>query len=84
MTKKYENDIDYKGFNIVIWNDNGKRVFAIGNKEFPHMPFAKEYIDKIHNKDDAYQDANGVWRWNSNDRVPFEDILELLSLLLLS
>ena len=25
----------------------------------------------------AYQDAHGVWRWKSNDRVPFDDMLEL-------
>ncbi len=76
MSKKYENDIDYKGFNIVIWNDNGKRVFAIGTKEFPHMPFAKEYVDKILQKDEAYQDDEGVWRWKSSNNVPFEDMLE--------
>lgn len=76
MSKKYENDIDYKGHNIVVWNDNGNRIFAIGTKEFPHMPFAKEYIDKIHQKNDAYQDEEGVWRWKTNDRVPFKDMLE--------
>jgi imidazoleglycerol phosphate dehydratase HisB len=24
----------------------------------------------------AHQDANGIWRWNSNDRVPFDDMLQ--------
>jgi hypothetical protein len=45
--KKYENDIDYKGFNIVIWKESGKRVFAIGTKVFPKMSSAKEYVDNI-------------------------------------
>ncbi len=27
-------------------------------------------------KDSAYQDDKGVWRWKSNDRVPFADMLE--------
>jgi hypothetical protein len=25
---------------------------------------------------DAHQDANGFWRWNSNDQIPFGDMLE--------
>lgn len=25
---------------------------------------------------DAYQDQNGVWRWKSNDQIPFEDMLQ--------
>lgn len=25
---------------------------------------------------DAYQDDLGIWRWKSNDRVPFDDMLE--------
>lgn len=25
----------------------------------------------------AYQDANGVWRWKSNNNVPFDDMLEV-------
>ena len=76
MSKQYENDIDYRGFNIVVWKKDGNKVFAIGTKEFPHMPFAKKYIDNIHMKYDAYQDDDGVWRWKSNNRVPFKDMLE--------
>jgi len=26
--------------------------------------------------EEAYQDAMGIWRWKSNDRVPFDDMLE--------
>lgn len=78
--KKYENDIDYKGFNIVIWREDGKRIFAIGTKEFPNIVFAKEYVDNILNRDDAYQDDEGVWRWKSNNRVPFDDMLECWNL----
>jgi hypothetical protein len=76
MSKKYENDVDYKGFNIVIWKKDGNRIFAIGTKEFPHMLFAKEYIRNILKQQDAYQDKDGVWRWKSNNRVPFEDMLQ--------
>lgn len=77
MTKRnYENDIDYKGFNIIIWNDNGKRVFAIGNKDFPNIVIVKEWVDNIRKQEDAYKDDDGVWRWVSNDQVPFKEMLE--------
>lgn len=76
MTKKYENNIDYKGFNIVIWNDKGNRTFAIGTKEFPNIVFAKEYARDCAKFNDAYKDDEGVYRWKSNDRVPFDDMLQ--------
>ena len=73
---KCERVIDYKGFSIIIWNKRGNRSFFIGTKEFPHVPAAKEYINNITSKEDAYQDDEGVWRWKSNDRVPFDDMLQ--------
>ncbi len=78
--RKYENDIDYKGFNIVIWNDSGKRVFAIGTKDFANIVFAKEYVDKVQDKQNAYVDSEGVYRWKSSNRVPFDDMLECWAL----
>jgi hypothetical protein len=35
-----------------------------------------EMIKQAEMKNEAYQDNKGVWRWKSNNRVPFEDMLE--------
>ena len=28
------------------------------------------------NQTDAYLDPTGLWRWKSNDRIPFDDMLQ--------
>lgn len=35
----------------------------------------QEIVDHSSQIKDAYQDDEGVWRWKSNDRVPFSDML---------
>ncbi len=41
---------------------------------------AIERKEKAEQIKDAYQDDEGVWRWKSNDHVPFEDMLECWNL----
>ncbi len=74
--KDYETETEYKGQTIIVWNENGKRTFSIGNKTFNNMLFAKEFVDHSEQIKDAYQDDEGVWRWKSSNNVPFEDMLE--------
>jgi hypothetical protein len=46
MEKKYVNEIDYRGFNIVKWKvAKAQYVFGIGTKEFPTIADAKEAVD---------------------------------------
>jgi hypothetical protein len=77
MKKKYVNEINYEGQNIVKWQvGKGQYVFAIGTKEFPNIVFAKEYARNCAMFNEAYRDDEGVYRWKSNNRVPFDDMLQ--------
>ena len=58
---------------IILEKENG---FEIDGKTYHHLLFAKDHVDTIKQQEKAYQDENGVWRWQSNDRVPPEDVLE--------
>jgi hypothetical protein len=40
----------------------------------------KEKIENAAKKSEAYKDENGVWRWKSNNRVPFKEMLECWNL----
>jgi hypothetical protein len=40
----------------------------------------KEKMENAKKIEDAYQDNNGIWRWKSNNRVPFSDMLECWNL----
>lgn len=40
----------------------------------------REKLENAEKIKDAYQDDEGVYRWKSNDRVPFSDMLECWNL----
>jgi hypothetical protein len=53
----------------------GKKWHKIRN-EMNVLERQAEMAKQAEMKNEAYQDENGVWRWKSNNHVPFEDMLE--------
>lgn len=65
--------MEYRGIKITE-NESGK--FIVKEKSFHHLIFAKEYVDFMFRIKDAYQDIDGIYRWKSNNHIPFNDMLE--------